>query len=152
MLTEQQTQKFSNINDKVRKEEIRARNYIIKLKRYLIHHQELGLLDDFEIDFRFSIFSYDEKFCKEKNISVGDPYYEDNITYSLFIDDDESFEVNGFMYGWQNLDGLKDLHIGNLMHCLIDHSNLSIEDILAIDDVWIETLVTYQFWTNHEEI
>lgn len=38
------------------------------------------------------------------------------------------------------------------MHCLIDHSGLSFEEILAIDDVWIEIIVRHQFFKDKTDL
>ena len=147
MLTESQIKKFALINDKIRAEEIKARAYLIKLCKVLDGQVKKGLLDDYEIETHFSVFSYDESFCRSKDVEVGDSFYKTGM-YKLSPDDDEFFNMDWYMNAWRGFEQLKDFHFGYLMHCVIDHTSLQLEDILAIDDVWIEIVVTYQFFTD----
>ena len=43
------------------------------------------------------------------------------------------------------------LHICYAMHIILYDSGLDWEDILAIDDVWLEIKVDYQFWTKKDK-
>ena len=56
--------------------------------------------------------------------------------------------MDWYINAWIGFEQLKDFHFGYLMHCLIDHTDLQLEDILAINDVWIEIIVQHQFWTH----
>ncbi len=147
MLTESQIKKFALINDKIRAEELRAREYLINLRAVLDGQVESGVVDDYEFETHFSVSSYDEDYCRSKEVEVGDSFYETSL-YKLAPDDDEFFHMNWYITSWIGCDQLKDFHFGYLMHCLLDHTCLKIEDVLAIDDVWIEIVVTYQFFTD----
>lgn len=151
MMTEEQIKKFSLINDKIRAEEIRARKYLIKLCDVLDLQVKNNLMDDYEYETHFSVFSYDEEFCQSRRIEVGDPFCQSNI-YSLSPNDPEFFYMDWFIHGWMGFEQLKIFHFGYLMHCLIDHSGLSFEEILAIDDVWIEIIVRHQFFKDKTDL
>ncbi len=62
--------------------------------------------------------------------------------------DDEFFNTNWNEWQWMTTGELKDLHFGYLMHCLMFHTDFRLEDILAIDDVWITIEASYQFFTQ----
>lgn len=147
MLTENQIKKFIKINDKIRAEEIRARNYLIKLNTVLAQQLKEGLLDDFEVETQFSVFSNNKDFCERKGVEIGDSFFHTNI-YTLSPDSEDFFNMNWYVSGMKGIEQLKDYHFGYLMHCLIDHSDLELEDLMAIDDVWIEIIVHHQFYTD----
>lgn len=48
-ITAEEFKKFSNLNDKVRKVEVRAKDYLLQLETLLQKQKNEGLIDDFEI-------------------------------------------------------------------------------------------------------
>lgn len=147
ILTPTQKQRFSTINEKIRAEEVKARAYLLQLCTSLDVQVKEGMLDDYEFATHFSVFSNDEDFCKNKEVEVGDSFYRTS-SYTLSPEDDEFFNMDWYVSGMAGIEQLKDFHFGYLMHCLIDHTDLQLEDILAIDDVWIEIIVQHQFFTD----
>ena len=49
-ITAEEFKKFSNLNDKVRKVEVRAKDYLLQLEPLLQKQKNEGLIDDFEIE------------------------------------------------------------------------------------------------------
>ena len=95
-ITAEEFKKFSNLNDKVRKVEVRAKDYLLQLEPLLQKQKNEGLIDDFEIVPRVSVFSYDEDYCKSENIELGDEIItEKEISYMLFGLTSDLFYLNG---------------------------------------------------------
>ncbi len=147
ILTPTQIERFSIINEKIRAEEVKARAYLLQLRAVLDLQVKEGMLDDYETEPHFSIFSFCEDYCQRKGVEVGGSFYETGI-YTLSPDDDEFFNRDWYVSGMAGIEQLRNFHFGYLMHCLIDHTDLQLADILAIDDVWIEIIVQHQFWTH----
>ena len=148
MLTKDQIQKFSEINDKIRVEEIRASAHLISLRENLLHQVTVGIIDDFEIEVQYDVYSNDEDFCAKKNVEVGNPFFEDKLYVCLFDDCEEEFNLNWFIQRPLYKRDLGHLHFGHLMHCILDVNCIDIEDVLKIDAVWIDIHVMYQFTTQ----
>lgn len=84
-ITAKELNKFSNLNDKVRKVEVRAKDYLLQLEPLLQKQKNEGLIDDFEIEPRVSVFSYDEDYCKSENIELGDEFFIDLLFYNRLL-------------------------------------------------------------------
>lgn len=148
-ITAEELNKFSNLNDKVRKVEVRAKDYLLQLEPLLQKQKNEGLIDDFEIVPRVSVFSYDEDYCKSKKIELGDEIItEKEISYMLSGLTSDLFYLNGNEFKGSKNHPFKDLHFGYLMHCLVFHSQLDFDDFMHIDDVWLELEVRLQFFTD----
>ncbi len=148
-ISKKDKKKFCEINDKIRTEEIRVRNYLLKLKLEMLTLKNQCIIDDFELDVTANVFSYNENFCRAKGVEVGDPFITGSeIGYMMTHLDDEFFNTNWNEWQWMTTGELKDLHFGYLMHCLMFHTDFGLEDILAIDDVWITIEASYQFFTQ----
>ncbi|ROI10771.1 hypothetical protein EGI11_02450 [Chryseobacterium sp. H3056] len=98
ILTPTQKERFAIINDKIRAEEVKARAYVLQLHAALDLQVTEGMLDDYETETRFSVFSYSEDFCKSKGVEVGDPFYETGI-YTLSPEDDDFFNMDWYVSG-----------------------------------------------------
>ncbi len=75
MLPKSQIKKFAQINERIRAEEIEAREHLRKISSVLDLQVGEGLLDDYETETRFSVYSYNEAFCKSRQIKVGSPLW-----------------------------------------------------------------------------
>lgn len=144
MFSKKKIQKFTEINDKIRQEEIRARKLYFELFPKLKEMVENKLISDYEIDEEYSLFSFNKKICKSKNIEVGDSFFMEKYS-NIIQSDDDFFNTNWNEWNWMDSGPLKNLHFGYTMHCLLFHENLDIEDILAIDNFWYDLVVRYQF-------
>lgn len=148
IISEKEIQRFIEINDKIRLAEIRARKHYLNLISELNKLVANKTICDFEIDEQYSLFSFNEVYCKTKNIEIGDPFFVEKC-FSM-KSDEEFFNTNWNEYRNSNQNPLKDLHFGYTMHSLLFHNNLELTDILAIDDFWLELIVRHQFFTNLE--
>lgn len=141
-------QKVKELNDKLRHEELRLRRQYLDLKAQLNDLVRQQFMDDFNIEFLMMAFSDDDAFNKKNNVETGDPFCTSYCLTSSHFEDDESFFENWTEVGNSKTNAFSQLHICYAMHIILYDSSLDWEDILAIDDVWLEIKVDYQFWTK----
>lgn len=146
-LTQQNVSTINEIIGKIRAEELRAKNLCIKLNKQLKEMVENREISDFEFDFSFCVWSSDDEFNKKHHTETGDPYYEQKYAI-LHWDDDEFFNTNWNQDEWEDKSPLKDFHFCYSAHCLFFHTDLSIEDIMAMEEFWFEVKVDFQFFTD----
>jgi len=140
------------LNEKLRNEEKRFIALYDKLK---LHLNTLCLqrdIDDFNYDTCLSLFSNDRECNARYGVECGDPIWEYNA-WSLFTDEDDRglLEDNWNEYNWyapNSADPLVKLHFCHTMHCIVFHGHIPWQDILCIDDVWLEMKIDYQFLSN----
>lgn len=145
-LNKKQFEIFKILKDKVEKEEKRAIELEKLLRVQLDEMVKNGIIDDYNFDTNLMCFSSDQKVNKKYKVEEGDPIAECSW---YFLPKEES----EFSDGWNEslfTKGtlLEDMYFGFAMHCICFDSHLTIEDILAIDDVWIDIKVDYQFFTK----
>jgi hypothetical protein len=96
------------------------------------------------------LFSSDENCNKKYSVEEGDPFFEDKAwAFGGIIETNEQtlFE------DWNEIRNpdhpLCGLIFCYTMHCIVfHHPDLSWQDKLAIDNVWLEIKVDYPFFTN----
>jgi hypothetical protein len=144
--TEEHIEKIKHLNELLRKEEQRVRAFSMKTLNSLREFKSLGTIDDYNFDTMLMVFSDNEECNKRNNVEEGDPIYKDYLcifreeTGDCFFTDD-----------WNELDSehpLRHIPFCYSIHCIYSHSHLTWEDILLIDDVWIDIKVDYQFMIN----
>jgi hypothetical protein len=144
--TEEQITKIKHLNDLLRKEEQRVRSFSLKTLDTLRELESIGMIDDYNFDTLLEAYSENEECNKRNNVEEGDPIYKDYL--SIFQKDtDDMF----FTDDWNELYAehpLRHIPFCYSMHCIYSHSHLTWEDILLIDDVWIDIKVDYQFMIN----
>ncbi len=144
--TEENINKIINLNNILKIEEERIRIFAdqlhITLQKQVIDKQ----IDDYNFETQLQVFSNNEACNKKHNVEEGDPFYEDKA-YIMFrdftLDEDYTEDWN------EGNHPLRHLHFCYTMHCIVFHSHLSWEDILDINDVWIELKVDYQFFIKN---
>ena len=140
-------ERIKNLNSKLKKEEERIRLFANELNLTLKKQVQEKQIDDFNFQQSFCVFSNNAACNKRHNVEEGNPIWEDKA-FVLFGDDtEESF----FEDNWNELHAphpLAHLFFCYTMHCLIFHSKLAWQDIVDIDDVWIELKVDYQFFVE----
>lgn len=119
-------------------------------KHILILQEELlakGLIDDYNIDTELQLYNDDYYIKWNEETFDGNPFYTD-YTLHLFehLDKDEIF----FADNWNEFISIKNHPLRNEHFCyLFKHiSNshyLAWEDILRIDDIWIDIKIDYQY-------
>lgn len=145
-ITPTQFIQFKELLEKVNNEEKRAIKFGRKLRKQLDALLQKKQIDDYNFDCKLSCFSSDTKINKKFNTEEGNPIYES--FYRIIDKEDET--INWKENYLTNGSPLDDLFFSYAMHCICWDSNLSFEDILAIDDIWIDIKVDYQFFTNKE--
>lgn len=149
-MTSQQIEKIKALNTEIRQEELRLRDQYFALQTQLNGLVSQNLMDDFNVDFQISVFSYDDAFNQKHKVETGDPFYESTLLSSSYFEDDDLFFENWNETQCFGTDTLAHLFFCWTMHDIVFHSNLDLKDILAIDDVWLEMKVDFQFWTKKE--
>ena len=153
-------ERIKSLNYKLKREEERIRHFARELKLTLKKQVAEKQLDDFNFRTRFCVFSSDAACNIRHQVEEGDPIWEDK-SYTMYRDEQEEsfYEDNWNEHHWNELD-LNEHHIphplGHLffcytMHCLVFHSDLSWQDIIDIDDVWLELKVDYQFFVENKK-
>src|SRR5690554_5555418 len=135
-LTKKEFEIFKVLKDKVEKEEKRAFEFGKQLQIQLDEMVKNGIIDDYNFDTNIKCFTSSKKINKKYNVEEGDAIAE--YSEYIFFDDEPEGED-----GWNEnyiTKGtlLEGMYFGFAMKCICFHNPLSIEDILAIDDVWID--------------
>ena len=142
--------KLQELNDKIRLEEIRMKNFLLKNERLFNKWIKNNLIDDYNMfDTRLSLWSYNEEFNKKHRTELGDPFFASTSAISIAHDNQEFFDTNWNEFSWDPSDHpLNSMYVCYTMHCIIFHSGVCLEDLLKVDDVWMEFNVDFQFWTD----
>ena len=144
-LKKKEVSKLKKINTLLKKQEERIKIQSDILRKSLKNQISKNVIDDFKFQTSLSVFSEDYSCNKKFNVELGDPFYED-VSFALFK---ENVEDSFYKDNWnENLNPQLDFNMCYTMHCLIYNSNISLKDILLINDVWIELKVSYQFITS----
>ncbi len=141
-------ERIKNLNSKLKKEETRIRLFANELNLKLKKQAQEKQIDDFNFEQSFCVFSNNADCNKRQYAEEGNPIWEDK-TFLIFGEDPE--EESFYNDNWNELHPphpLAHLFFCYTMHCLIFHSQLSWQDIVDIDDVWIELKVDYQFFVE----
>jgi len=146
--TPSQVKKITELNNQIRQEELRAREIYLNLQKQLDQRVNYKTIDDFLIDFKYSLFSDNDGFNEARDLETGDTFYQYDLGGHYFEDDSFLFNWNEAQYFKEH--PLSHLNFGYAMHYFLFHSPLTLEEILAIDNVWIEMIVSYQFLTKKE--
>lgn len=147
-ITPQVFQKIKELNEKLRIEELRFRRQYLHLKAHLNDLVQKQLMDDYNIDFLVTVFSHDDDFNKRNHVETGDPFYESTLLCEGHFEKDERYFDFWNIKVYPGTGALVQLDICWSMYDILYWSDLSWEDTLAIDDVWLEIKVDYQFWTE----
>ena len=128
------------------------KNFYLKNERLFDKWIKNELIDDYNMfDTRLSLWSFDEEFNKKHRTELGEPFFESRnlaISTNIFTDKD-FFNTNWNEFSWGNHPEhpLKSLYMCYTMHCLVFHSHVSWEDLLNVQDVWMEFNIDFQFFT-----
>ena len=143
-ITPAQKERLIAINELMLKEEQKA------IKRYELLEKELEQMVanktiwDYNFDFKIGCFTFDEALNKKYNIEEGDFVYECHVaSYEGFLSKKEN-------PSWSEVDYLRGTILEGFrfcytLYCILCYSDLSIEEILLIQSVWIEIPVDYQW-------
>ena len=138
--------RVKSLNEKLKKEEIRIRAFAESLRISLEKQKEGKVFDDYNFQTQLLLFSNNKACNKRHGVEEGDSFYEDKC-YTMFEDFiDEKFYTDDWDCGMGIIP--KDEGMCYTMHCICEHSDLEWQDILDIEDVWIELKVDYQFFVE----
>ncbi|MDI9366048.1 MAG: hypothetical protein QM541_13910 [Flavobacterium sp.] len=138
--------KIRSLNAKLKQEETRIKIFADELTKNLNTLKTNKKIDDFNFKRCLSVFT-SNKACNKRHgfKEDGDPIYEESY-FSLFSDNKDDTFYND---NWNELP--PEHPLGNeyfcySMHCILFHAHeLSWQDVLAIDSVWIDLKIDYQF-------
>ena len=108
-------------------------------------------ISDYEIDFEIALFS-DKKYKNVEDM-VGNPFYTDKYALHIFKKDSQTPKEAGEYEKWlfesnHNDMGEKQPLYGQkhcaLFHHLYDHTYLAWQDIIEVEEIWIEVILRLQ--------
>lgn len=140
----QNLEEYRLINDKLAIVEKKVKKDLEKISRKCLLLIRRGIIEDYEIE----VVMF---FC----LAEDDPdYLEDDDNFIAVLNFDGKHELssdfglddgqNHNIFQQENEHPMKGDHHGYLFHCLYDHTHLNWEEILRINEVWLEIMVRYQ--------
>lgn len=133
------------VNALLRKEELRAKECFLKLKRNPEEMLRKNEISDYETDLKLQFYSNNEAINTKYGVEKGDPFYETLLLSTSMFEDDEFFNMDWATHGLK-------IPICYSMHDLWEHSNVDMEDLHAIDFVYYDMTFIYQFCIDDEAI
>lgn len=147
--TETRLKRIRALNAKLKLEETRVRAFADELTKNLNGLKDNKTIDDFNFERCLSVFTSNMACNKRHGFKEdGDAIYQEPY-FSLFSDNKDDTFYND---NWNELP--PEHPLGNeyfcySMHCILFHAyELSWQDVLAIDCVWIELKIDYQFFID----
>ena len=140
------------LNLKLKNEEIRIRHFAKKLNRTLKEQLKEKDIDDCNFTIKISLFINKKSCNKRHNVEMGNPFTE---VYFLLLFNDELDDDYYYTDNWNEFGERHPLandFICYSMHCLLFDQPISYQDLIDIDDVWLEIKVDYQFFIEEEII
>ena len=144
LFTEENINKLKRLNDKLKKEEQRIYKFSFQLEESVNRMKIEKKIDDYNIYQEFSLFSSNEDCNKKHKVVAGDPIWIDRTFNLFFYNKDDMF----YSENWNELvpeHPLGGIEFCYTMHCICFHSCLTWQDLIDVDDIWIELKVNYQF-------
>lgn len=142
-ITEEHVAKLTAINELVKNEEVKAIARYEILQKELKEMMERKSICDYNLGIKLSCFTSDETLNKKNNTEEGDPIYEWEAIYELFISRKENPSSSEVDYLRGTI--LEGSQFCYRFYCILSYSNLSIKEILLIQSIWIEIPVDYQW-------
>ncbi len=145
--TKRNLSKLRRLNDVLKQKEMEINVHANLIRSIQLQWIENKLIADYEIDFKLSLWS--NVFDKLHPACEGNPFYKDRILMTFGHKDIEA-DTAIMKDNWNEFLHYPGHPLANEFHCytlhhIYDHTYLSWSDIVSIDDVWIEIIVTNQF-------
>lgn len=140
----QNLEEYRLINDQLAIVEKKAKKHLQRISRKCVSLIRQGIIEDYEIGcaMLFCLAENDPDYLEDDDNFIAvlnfDGKHEHNSDFGL--DDGRNHNI----FQQENEHPMKSDHHGYLFHCLYDHTNLSWEEILRINQVWLEIIVRYQ--------
>jgi len=144
IFTEENINKLKRLNDKLKIEEKRIYKFSFQLEESVNKMKTEKLIDDFNIYQEVSLHSSNADCNKRHKVQEGDPIWTDRTFNLFFHNKDDIF----YTENWNEL--VSEHPLGGIefcytMHCICFHSCLNWQDLIDVDEAWIELKVDYQF-------
>ena len=144
--TEENLLKLRRLNDILHKKEVEIHAHANRVRGIQRDWLRNNLISDYYIEFKMSLWC--SSFDKLHPDLEGNPFYESSINH--FGDKDEPANLVFINDNWNEFEFsghpmANDFHCYTF-HCIYDHTCLSWQDIVAIEDVRIEINVSNQFF------
>jgi len=108
-------------------------------------------IDDYNFDADLSVFSKDKAINAKYDVEEGDSIIEIGHWILPLDKEDQEFFLENDWNEWRNgIPEIKHLRLCYAMHAIWE-SGLSIEDILEIDDVWMNMRVDFQSFIKKDD-
>jgi len=147
VFTEQIISTLLQLNERLKKEELRIKPFWEKLVASLEQQVKDKVIDDYNLKSELAFFSDDKFYKRLYKECEGNPIWQDT-TYLLFSNHKYEDHKELYIDDWNEFGEdhpMAKIPFCYTMHCLVFHSPMAWEDILRIDDVWIELKVEHQF-------
>lgn len=146
-LTETEILKIKQLNFELQQEEARIKSFADKLSVVLEQQKQEKLIDNYIFSSSISVFSNNASVYEKYGIDCDNPIFEDG-TYCLFQENQSNSFFEEDWNEWKTVIPLEKERMCYTMHSIIDHSKLTFEDVLTIDQVWIKLHVEYLFYVE----
>lgn len=143
-VTQEQKNELIAINELVKKEEVKAVARYEILEKELKEMVERKSVWDYNLEMKLCCFTSSEALNIKYNTDEGDPIFKWNGAINdLLISRKENPD-------WSEVDYLRGTLLDGFrfcytFYCILCYSNLSIEEILLIQAIWIEISIDYQW-------
>lgn len=153
IFNESNVKRIDKINRLLTQKQLEVFEQTAKFERLLQKEIEIEdtFTDDYEVDFNIHLFA-ENKFQQFEDM-IGNSFYQFKA-YMGFIKGEYKDEVNGLkesyftdnhnMYQWKPDHPLRNQHHCYLLHFLYDHTILAWQDIIDIEEIWVEIELTIQ--------
>lgn len=157
VFTDEAVHRLSRINSLLTEKGQAAYEHAVSLEKEIVKlmNQPDSFIMDYEMEFELSFFA-DKKYSHIPDLE-GNPFYEYTPIIYHKLTDKESRDEHQmeWLFKTDHRETLREDHpLSGFSHCylfhdLIDHSILSYQDLLDIEDIWIDVQLTIQ---NHIRI
>lgn len=141
-------QRLREINDLLRREELRIKEQSLKICAMQETMVKEQVIDDYEMDTEVHCWSGTHYKAWHEDFE-GNPFYKH---YNLHIFGIENSELH-FTENWNEFENKPTHPLAKEYHCylfhhLTDHTALAWEDVLRIDDIWVEIKIRNQYFST----
>ncbi len=154
---ESQVKKIEELNGVLSQKQYATNNQATVYEKKILHKisNKDSFIDDYEIDFNVALFA--EKKFEQFEEMDGNPFYQFKalMGFTKHHGGDVNADLNDWylntnhnMYQWHKSHPLQHQHHCYLLHYLYDHTILAWQDIIDIEEIWIEIDLKVQNFTH----
>lgn len=151
VITQEQKEKLIAMNNLIAIEEVKAFSRYEILQKQLEEMVIEKIIWDYNIDLKLSCFTSNLSLNIKYNTDGGNPVFEwSGAIYEIFCDRKKHPEWNEVDYFRGTI--MEKFRFCYTFYCILCYSDLSIEEILLIESIWIEVPVDYQWEVEFFEV